>query len=68
MVKSTVSNEYMILRNFVTTFQGDHIAECYADVQVKMVADCGETVMFQTIEGELFSVYTSKLKPQYKPA
>lgn len=67
MVKSTVSNEYMVLRNFVTTFQGDVIAECFADVPVKIVMDCGETVMFQTNEGELVSVYSSKLKPQYKP-
>ena len=50
------------LSKLVIDFNGDIIAECFKNKLVKKVADCNETTMFQTIDGKLLSVYTSKLK------
>lgn len=54
--------EFTKLSKLVIDFNGNAIAECFKNKLVKKVVDYNEETMFQTIEGELFSVYTSKLK------
>jgi hypothetical protein len=49
------------LKEFVSSFEGDCIAKCFANIYVKQVKECSETVMFQTYNGKLISVYKSNL-------
>lgn len=56
------NNQYAKLRDLVKNFDGDAIAECFADKPVMKVADAGDVTYFITNKGKLFSVYTSKLK------
>lgn len=55
------NQKFVKLSKLVSNFDGDAIAFCFKNKLVKKVADCNETTMFQTIDGKLFSVYTSKL-------
>jgi len=61
-MKTQTNIGFIKLSKLVIDFNGDRIAECFKNKLVKKVADCNETTMFQTIDGKLFSVYTSKLK------
>ena len=54
--------EFVKLKHLVVNFEGDRIAECFKNTLVRKVADCSNETMFQTIDGKLFSIYTSKLK------
>lgn len=56
------TKDFQKLSNLVKDFNGDAIASCFKNKLVKKVADCNDTTMFQTIDGKIFSVYTSKLK------
>lgn len=62
MATQTLNYEFVKLSTLVTDFNGDRMAECFKNKLVKKVADCNETTMFQTSDGKLFSIYTSKLK------
>ncbi len=53
------------LKNLVTSFNGDALASCFAENNVKEVRECNKTVMFQTECGKLFEVYKSILIKKY---
>lgn len=62
MNTNITSTEFTRLSNLVANFEGDRIAACFANKLVKPVVNLGDRVMFQTVDGQLFTVYSSKLK------
>lgn len=62
-LRKSIKNEFILLKNIVTSFDGDPIAICFQDKMVKKVCECGDnTTMFQTEDGILISVSNNKLK------
>jgi hypothetical protein len=56
------TKDFKKLATLVTDFNGDAIASCFKNKLVKKIESYSDTTLFQTVDGELFYIYTSKLK------
>lgn len=61
-----INMKYKLLKKCVTSFDGDIIASCSANLFVKPYSDIGAQVLFESKCGEIVTVYKSLLKNKIK--